>query len=162
MTDPGDEPRVFSLSNFPFDTEEIPLEFLRWRRTDIPDSAEGVPIAPGVRVRLMSTGDHMLPDGSTRSGALIAVWVDDPDITSFEALAGWVHRNGSPRDDELVQASAHRVTVICQACGALDGATPAGTSSSLARTAEDHVRDTGHQVAVGQWRGAIYGPQKGR
>lgn len=69
------EPRVFALCGNR--SQEIPLRFLRQRRENMPGpgyAADAIEIAPGVKVRLLYTGDVLLPDGDVVYGAKIAVW----------------------------------------------------------------------------------------
>lgn len=57
-----------------------------------------------------------------------------------------------------LKASAHSSTLACKTCGPLPGADDISDWMTLAQEARAHVQDTGHQVAVDSWNGAVYGP----
>lgn len=74
------EPRMFVLSSR---SREVPLDWLRKRGEREPDPSKAIRIAPGVRIRVMGWGDHLVPAPNPEGfevvvGAMVAVWAADP------------------------------------------------------------------------------------
>lgn len=73
-----------------------------------------------------------------------------------------IKATGEPGEGTMLRAAVTTPEVACQDCGPLK-APPRGWSAdwdAVSRQAMRHVLETGHQVAVSLWHGAIYGPER--
>jgi hypothetical protein len=82
----------------------------------------------------------------------------------FEVIAYRVHRDGKPYiGGTWLRETAGKSAVVCKTCGPLPVDGLHGWTSDwhvLCRDAMDHVKETGHTVAVESWQGAVYGPEE--
>ena len=80
---------------------------------------------------------------------------------AFEVIAYRVRRDGRPNPaGHWLRHVAGRHALVCKECGPLPDAVMPGWTSDwhlLCGDAIDHVKETGHQVAVESWHGAVYG-----
>lgn len=84
---------------------------------------------------------------------------------AFAVIAYRVHRDGQPYPGGTwLRETAGTSEAVCEECGLLPPLPelPGWTTDwmVLAQEARDHARDTGHRVAVQQWQGALYGPER--
>jgi hypothetical protein len=84
----------------------------------------------------------------------------------FTIMAKTILDRGKPYTfGTWLRHTAHLAQVICQECGVLPLPYEIPEFSpdwmTLCQEARDHARETGHEVAVTQWNGAIYGPEAG-
>ncbi len=74
-----------------------------------------------------------------------------------------VRREGTPYDGTWLHETAGRSAIACETCGPLPCDDLHGWTSdwlTLAGAARDHAKETGHHVAVEEWHGSVYGPEK--
>ena len=84
---------------------------------------------------------------------------------AFEVIAYRVRRDGEPYiGGTFLRENAGKSAVVCKECGPLPVDELRGWTSdwlTLCHDAMDHVKETGHKVAVESWQGAVYGPEGG-
>lgn len=81
----------------------------------------------------------------------------------FEVLARRIRAEGEPYHGDLLRDTANTASVVCQSCGPLPPPHTHGWTSdwiTLCHDVMDHAKETGHQVAVESWHGAIYGREE--
>jgi hypothetical protein len=80
--------------------------------------------------------------------------------TEYEEIAGRIRAEGQPYHGDQLKTTAGCSDIVCAVCGALPADLHDWTSDwiHLCHAAMEHARETGHEVAVTSWHGAIYGP----
>jgi hypothetical protein len=144
----------------------------RERKCDHPGCTARMPNAKWERIRKGTGWFSSFKEGTDYCPDHVPDWVpawrERREATSHEAylyLEQRVKAKGEPYvSDAMLRATARDVQVACQQCGLLEPPDLPGWSSDwitlCCEVRDHHVRETGHQVAVGLWLGAVYGPER--
>jgi len=82
---------------------------------------------------------------------------------AFDVLRHRVKHYGLPFEGTYLKYTGGETAVICEQCGELEVHGLREVIEdwiTLCTTAMHHAEETGHQVAVSRWSGALYGPGK--